>query len=112
MPESDPLKILLAHDHWASAQILDACARLAPDQFHRRFDIGPGSLHDTLTHMIAAARAWCDTLAGRQPRPRLETDGQSRVPMQLRALLDESHRELYAEAYRRPLDETVIRTMR
>jgi uncharacterized damage-inducible protein DinB len=46
MAESDPLQILLAHDRWATEQVLDACGRLTEEQFQRRFDIGPGSLHE------------------------------------------------------------------
>ena len=76
MPESDFLQVLLSHDRWATAQLLDACAKLTEEQFHRRFDIGPGSLHDTLTHVVGAMRAWTETLAGAEPRPRLETDGR------------------------------------
>jgi uncharacterized damage-inducible protein DinB len=112
MPESDPLRILLAHDHWATAQILDAYAKLSLDQFHRRFDIGPGSLHDTLTHIIGAIRAWTDTLAATESRPRIENDGQRRTPEQIRDLFDEACRELQSEAHRRPLEEIVTRTLR
>jgi uncharacterized damage-inducible protein DinB len=112
MPESDPLQILLSHDRWATAQLLDACGSLTADQFHRRFDIGPGSLHDTLTHVVGATRAWTETLAGQDPRPRLETDGQRRTPEQLRSLLDEAWRQFQAEARRRPLEETVARRTR
>ena len=96
MPESDPVQILLAHDRWATAQLLDACGGLAGDEFHRRFEIGPGSLHDAITHMAGAIRAWTDTLAGSEPRPRPETDGRRRTPAELRALLDASWRELAA----------------
>lgn len=112
MPESDILQILLSHDRWATGQLLDACGTLAPDAFHRRFDIGPGSLHDTLTHVAGARRTWTDTLAGQDPRPRLETDGRRRTPDELRAALEEAWREFAAEARRRPLDETVTRRMR
>ncbi len=112
MPESDPLQILLSHDRWASARILDACGGLAPDQFHRRFEIGPGSLHDTLTHVLAAPRVMTETLAGREPRPRLDADGQRRTADQLRLLLEDVWRDLSAEARRRPLQEIVTRTPR
>jgi uncharacterized damage-inducible protein DinB len=112
MPESDPLQILLHHDRWATAQLLDACGRLAAEQFHRRFEIGHNTLHDTLTHMIGAARTWIDSLAGQEPRPRLETDGQRRTVEQLLSLFDETYRELSAEARRGPLDEALIRRMR
>src|SRR4051794_22914946 len=112
MAESDVLQILLSHDRWATAQILDACGGLTDEQFHRPFEIGPGSLHDTLTHVIGAMRTWTDTLAGTEPRPRPEGDGQRRTADQLRSLLEESCRELEAEAGRRGLDETVTRRLR
>ena len=110
MPESDPLQILLSHDRWATVQILDACGRLTDEQFHRRFEIGPGSLHDTLTHVGGAMRAWTETLAGVAPRPRLESDGQRRTPEQLRSVLEEAWAEFSTQARRRPLDEVVSRT--
>ena len=112
MPQSDPLQILVRHDRWATEQILGACAELTADQFHRRFEIGAGSLHDTLTHIVGAMRTWTDTLTGQEPRPRPETDGQRRTPEQLRALLEESWQQFAAEAHRRPLDEMVMRRLR
>jgi uncharacterized damage-inducible protein DinB len=115
MPESDPLQILLSHDRWATAQLLDACGKLTAEQFHRRFDLGPGSLHDTLTHVLGAMRTWTDTLsggAGVEPRPRLETDGQHRTPEQLSSLHQESSQEFAAEASRRPVTDSVTRRLR
>ncbi len=112
MPESDPLQILLSHDRWATAQLLDACARLTAEQFHRRFDIGPGSLHDTLTHVVGAMRAWTETLAGAEPRSRIEGDGQRRTPAELRSLLEASWQEFAAEARGRPVGEIVTRRTR
>jgi uncharacterized damage-inducible protein DinB len=112
MPEHDLLDILLSHDHWASCRLIDACRGLASDQFHHRFDIGPGSLHDTLTHIVGAMRTWTDTLAATGLRPRLEDDGQRRTPAMLRDLLDEAHAELRREAQRRPLSERVTRRLR
>jgi uncharacterized damage-inducible protein DinB len=92
--------------------MLDACAPLTGEQFQRRFDIGPGSLHDTLTHTVGAMRAWTETLAAAEPRPRLETDGQRRTPEQIRALFDDAWRGFSAEARRRPVEETVERRLR
>jgi uncharacterized damage-inducible protein DinB len=112
MPESDCLNILLAHDRWASGQILEACEKLRDDAFHRRFEIGPGSLHDTLTHMIAAMRTWADTLTGAEPRPRIDADGRRRTPGELRELLEEACREIAGEARRRPAGEMVTRRLR
>jgi uncharacterized damage-inducible protein DinB len=112
MPESDLLKILLSHDRWATAQILSACEPLSEQQFHQRFDIGPGSLHDTLTHIVGAMRAWTDTLAEREPRPRPEADRRRRTPAELRALAAEASAELSSEAQRRPPGEIVPRRLR
>jgi uncharacterized damage-inducible protein DinB len=105
MPTSDPLEILLAHNLWATRQILDACSRLSPEQFHQRFEMGPGSLHDTTTHMLGAMRGWGDMLAGREQRPRLE--GTNRSPAELVALLDEIAADLAATAREHPVDELV-----
>ena len=112
MMDSDPLQILLAHDRWASGQVLGACEGLTPEQFQRRFDMGPGSLHDTLTHVVGAMRAWTETLAGLEPRPRLETDGVRRTPAEIRGLLEEACAAFGAEAGRRPLGEIVTRHLR
>ena len=112
MPQSDVLQILLSHDRWATEQVLDACAKLTEEQFHRRFDIGPGSLHDALTHVVAAMRAMTESLAGSEPNPRIDSDGRRRTPDELRALLDESCRAFEGEARRRPLDEIITRRLR
>ena len=113
MPSPDLLPILLAHDHWATTQLLDACNKLPDDALHRRFEIGPGSLHDALTHLIAATRAWTDSLVGRDPpRPRPDADGQRRTPEELRTLLNESSQELSSESQRRPLAELITRRLR
>lgn len=112
MPEGDPLEILISHDRWATLGLLDACVPLTADQFHRQFDIGPGSLHDTLTHIIGAMRTWTDTLAIREPRPRLESDGQRRTPQELRAVFEEARAEFVAESRRADLSDRVTRRMR
>src|SRR5438477_1036125 len=107
MPASDPLDILLTHDRWATRQILDACATLTPEQSHRRFGLGPGSLHDTVTHMLAAMRVWADLLAGREQRERLE--GTTRSLDELRQLHDQIADDLESSARAHPLDGVVMR---
>ena len=106
--QSDLLEILLAHDQWATGQILSSAEKLTTEQFHQRFDIGPGSLHDTITHMLGAMRAWTQVLAGQTPSPRLEQDGRRSVP-ELSSLLETCAREFSAAAHRGPLDEIVTR---
>jgi uncharacterized damage-inducible protein DinB len=112
MPESDPLQILMSHDRWATAQMLDACGRLTDEQFHHRFDIGPGSLHDALTHVISSMRAWTESLAGLESGPRLQDDGRRRTPGELRELHEEACATFAAEVGRRPVSEMVVRRTR
>lgn len=109
MPASDPLDILLRHDHWGTRLILGACEPLSEARFHQRFAMGPGSLHDTLVHIIGAMRAWTDVLHQRDLRPRPE-QGPKQTVAQIRTLLDEAAAELSEVARRHPLDQTVTRT--
>jgi len=89
MALSDSMDILLAHDRWATRQVLSACEALSHDQLHQAFDMGVGSLHDTIRHVLGAMRGWTDMLNGEyapggSPRPRLEEEGE----MSVAALLD------------------------
>lgn len=107
MTTTDPRDILLVHNRWATRHLLEACAALTDEQFHQRFEMGPGSLHDTITHILGAMRGWADLLAGREQRPRLEAEGGPRTVDQLLTLLDELSDELEALAAAHPDDEEV-----
>lgn len=104
---ADPLEILLAHDAWATRELLNRCRTLTREQFHREFPIGPGSLHLTLTHIISVMRRWTDRLAERPPRPMLHVhrefphlsgEAKDRTPEELILLHDEATTELAAVA--------------
>lgn len=71
-PTSDPYDILLGHNRWAIRELLTRSRALTEAEFHQRFDIGPGSLHDTLTHMIGAMARWADRIEGRTLRSSIE----------------------------------------
>ena len=107
MAASDSLTILLAHNKWATRNIIEACAKLSHEQFHQRFEMGPGSLHDTVTHLLAAMRVWGDMLAGREQRPRLE--GTERSTDELLKLLDEISADMAASAKAHAVDGLVTR---
>ena len=109
MPQSDVQEILLAHDRWATEQILDVCKKLNNEQFHQSFQMGPGSLHNTTTHILGAMRTWTQTLAGQEVTVRLDLDGQQRSPTELLVLLKICTDEFAAQVQRRPLDEIVSR---
>lgn len=66
---SDPVTILLRHNDWANRALLERCAALSPEQMRRRFEIGPGSLHDALVHILGCMERWADRVAGRALRP-------------------------------------------
>lgn len=104
MPTHAPIVILLTHNAWANRQLLEACAKLTQDQFHKPFDIGPGSLHDTATHIIGTMRGWGDMLAGREIRTIEKT---KRTPEELMTLHDEVAADLAAAAKDGELDTTV-----
>ncbi|HEY8751153.1 MAG TPA: DinB family protein [Tepidisphaeraceae bacterium] len=105
---SDPLEILLKHNQWANREMILACGRLTPEQFHRRFEMGPGSLHDTVTHILGSMRNWGDALAGREERARLENS--QHTTDELLTLLDEISADLVHTIFAHPLDETFTRT--
>jgi len=87
MAHSDPSEILLQHHRWANDQLLDACAALTDDQLDHEFEMGLGTLRQTLTHIAGAIRGWGDMIAGREQRPRLE---EQRLSLEeLRALFCE-----------------------
>lgn len=88
------LEILLAHNVWATHRLLDSCASLSDEQFHQRFDIGLGSLHDTLLHIAGAMQRWSDRIAGGTLRPSPEKAGRRWTIAELRELLDESQKSL------------------
>jgi uncharacterized damage-inducible protein DinB len=105
MHTHNPLDILLAHNHWDTRNTLDAAPRSPASKFHRRFEMGPGSLHDTAAHILGAQQRWTDLLAEREPRPRLEDT--PRTVHELLMLLDEIGADLLDTASRHPIDQAI-----
>jgi uncharacterized damage-inducible protein DinB len=110
MGMSDPLRVLLAHDRWATGEILRACEGVSEEGFHRRFEMGVGSLHDTVTHILGAMQTWEDTLRVPPPLPmRARLEGTRRTIAELWGL-HESVTAAFAEAaLARPVEEEVRR---
>jgi predicted O-methyltransferase YrrM/uncharacterized damage-inducible protein DinB len=97
----DPLDILLRHDAWATREVLRACSGLTDEQWHRRFEIGPGSLHDAMTHVVGAMLRWADRIDGPPTELRPSIEGIARrTPAELLALLDAAESGLAASADR------------
>lgn len=58
---------LLSYDEWANARLVDALRALPDAARRRRDDSAFGSLHGTLTHLIAAEWIWLERWLGRSP---------------------------------------------
>lgn len=104
MPSSDPIHILLAHNHWATRNVLDACAKLTDEQLDREFEMGLNTVRATMTHVLGAMRGWGDLLAQREQRDRLESQGPM-TPVQMLESLDELGADILASIDSKPLDE-------
>lgn len=91
---------LLQHNAWATRVLLERCRSLTPQQFQQGFDIGPGSLHDTLRHIIGAMLRWSDRMADRPVRASIEKNPKPQTPDELLVLLDRAGRELEEVASR------------
>ena len=91
---------LLQHNAWATRVLLERCRSLTPQQFQQRFDIGPGSLHDTLRHIIGAMLRWSDRIADQPVRASIEKNPNPQTPDELLVLLDRAGRELEEVASR------------
>lgn len=94
------LTTLMAHNAWATGVLLDDAARLSLDDFHRRFEIGPGSIHDTLRHIVGAMLRWGDRIGGVAVRPSIEAAGRRFSAAELREHLAQGDAELRRVAER------------
>jgi uncharacterized damage-inducible protein DinB/catechol 2,3-dioxygenase-like lactoylglutathione lyase family enzyme len=96
---ADPLDLLLGHNAWATSVLLQICRGLTSEQWHQPFAMGPGSLHNTFTHMVGAMRYWSDRLLGppHPVRPFLDHTTERSVD-EVTRLHDEAVAELAAAA--------------
>lgn len=108
MDSGDPIDILLTQDRWAMRRLLEVCERLSVEQLHQRFEIGLGSLHDSVVHIVSANRASGDVLAGRPQRAALEMEPR-RTVAELRAMVDDAAADLMAHARSGPMDQLLQR---
>lgn len=105
-PTTDPLLVMLAHNEWANAAVIEACAPLPDAQLDRPFEMGLGTLRETVTHTIAAMRIWSDRLGRRDPRPWLDA-APGIGPAEWRTLNREACEDLRATALAGPMDEVI-----
>ena len=100
---SDPLKVLLRYHHWATSRLLEHADKLSSVQFHQRFQIGPGSVHDTLVHIVECVLIWSDFMRGDSPR---RLHGRVFTVLEISKQLDKSVAE-FEEWLGKPLTDIV-----
>lgn len=84
----------LEHNVWATRRLLEACRALSREQWEQRFDIGPGSLAATLSHIVEAMAYFADCFAGKAYERRSDFAARASSVDGLLSLLDEAGRAL------------------
>ena len=65
MPVSaDTLRLQLDYSNWASQRLMDAAAKLIPEELKRDFKTADKSVVETLAHVFAADRIWLARVQG------------------------------------------------
>jgi uncharacterized damage-inducible protein DinB len=76
----DILDRYLGYETWTLRHLISRCRAFTAAQLHQPFDVGPGSLHKTLDHVIRNIEVWTDLMRGSEVRnlpPLGEGAGQS-----------------------------------
>jgi uncharacterized damage-inducible protein DinB len=69
------LHALLDYHYWARDRLLEAAARLSPEQLTRNLGSSFPSVRDTLVHLYSADWIWCSRWEGESPTAMLSPDG-------------------------------------
>lgn len=72
----DLLDLLLDHDNWATARLLEASGGLTDAQLDQAFDIGHRTLRETFGHMLFNVPFWTAFLTGQPPDGGYSADAQ------------------------------------
>ena len=102
----DLLDLLLDHDHWATARLLEVSGGLTDAKLDQPFDIGHRTLRATFAHMIFNVPFWTACLAGQPADGGYSADAQP-DDRSLAALIDHHERAYaaFADVARRLRDE-------
>jgi uncharacterized damage-inducible protein DinB len=60
------LKRLHQHRAWVNGSLLNSAANLSHEQLRKEFQIGQGSIWNSLLHLYAAEHLWLETLLGNE----------------------------------------------
>lgn len=64
----DMLDRYLGYETWTFRYFIERCRELTPVQLHQPFDIGHGTVHDTISHVIYNIEVWTDLMRERPVR--------------------------------------------
>ena len=64
----DILDRYLGYEAWTLRHFIERCREVSSAQLHQQFDIGHGSVHDTLVHIIENIEVWTDLMRERPVR--------------------------------------------
>src|SRR5262245_54828692 len=60
----DFLDRYLGYEQWTTRHIISRCQELSNAQLHQSFDMGHGTVHETLGHMIRNIEGWTALMRG------------------------------------------------
>jgi uncharacterized damage-inducible protein DinB len=83
------LRELFTYDDWAHEKLLATASGLSDQELDRPFEMGLGSLRNTLNHLYAAERVWLDRWVQHAP-PRFRADATGVSMPQLRQEMTEA----------------------
>lgn len=72
---------LFSFNDWARDAIMKSAAGLSKEQLDRPFEMGPGSLRNTLNHLYSVESVWLDRWQGRPPQYRVSAEGVEIAPL-------------------------------
>ncbi len=64
----DILDRYLAYETWTLRHLIERCQEVSRDQLHQPFDIGNGTVHATIDHIISNIEVWTDLMRERPVR--------------------------------------------
>ncbi|MFN8484654.1 MAG: DinB family protein [Anaerolineae bacterium] len=71
--QADDIRHLYDHSFWATHKILDSTQRLTPEQYDGH-PWDTASIHEIMTHTLAASTIWLARWLGDSPTSRVQTD--------------------------------------
>ena len=86
MMDLKTIQVLFDYNHWANVRVLDAVAKLTPEQFTKDLENSFRSVRGTLVHILSAEWVWLERWLGTSPKSMLNPEELSDVAGDQRAM--------------------------